>query len=224
MTGSPKCSLKPHLPLSDFVPSLSSPMESARQNPAYLEHFLHQNFPNYINELLGDGIFNIDGHPWTLQRKIASHEFNTRSLKHFISFTVNSEISNSLIPYLSSNEDKVIDLQDVSQRFRSDNICHVAFGVNPTCLTSYNMYQNSPSSNFVKAFNVAVEILLMIMIAPEQRTGTTSSRKKMIWFKSRGLEVEDEIWELPLVFWIFRKRTVSLMCIYETLRLVRADD
>lgn len=144
-------------------------------NPTNLEHFLHLNFPNYIkgsrfnsvlNELLGDGIFNVDGHLWTLQRKIASHEFNTRSLKHFISFTVNSEISNSLIPYLSSNEDKVIDLQDALQRFGFDNICHVAFGVNPTCLASDKTYQNSPSSNFVKAFNVAVEISSLRMLSP----------------------------------------------------------
>ncbi|KAK7822870.1 cytochrome p450 94a1 [Quercus suber] len=144
-------------------------------NPTNLEHFLQHNFPNYIkgsrfysvlNELLGDGIFNVDGHLWTLQRKIASHEFNTRSLKHFISFTVNSEISNSLIPYLSSNEDKVIDLQDALQRFGFDNICHVAFGVNPTCLASDNMYQNSPSSNFVKAFNFAVEISSLRMLSP----------------------------------------------------------
>ncbi|KAG2674730.1 hypothetical protein I3760_13G152100 [Carya illinoinensis] len=146
-------------------------------NPTNVEHLLHSNFPNYIKgsrfhdvltELLGDGIFNVDAHLWTVQRKIASHEFNTKSLKHFISDTVASEISDRLIPYLSAacEENRAIDLQDVLQRFAFDNICQVAFGVNPECLTSDSMYQNLPSSNFVKAFDDAVEISSSRFLSP----------------------------------------------------------
>ncbi|XP_059431347.1 cytochrome P450 CYP94D108-like [Corylus avellana] len=147
-------------------------------NPTNVDHFLHSNFQNYIkgsrfhnvlSELLGDGIFNVDAPLWTLQRKIASHEFKTNSLKHFISDTVASEISTRLIPFLSAasdGENRVIDLQDVLQRFAFDNICHVAFGVNPACLVSDNMRQNTPSSDFAKAFDDVVEISSSRFLSP----------------------------------------------------------
>lgn len=34
-----------------------------------------------MNDLLGDGIFAVDGAKWRHQRKLASHEFSTRALK-----------------------------------------------------------------------------------------------------------------------------------------------
>ncbi|CAA2990053.1 cytochrome P450 94A1-like, partial [Olea europaea subsp. europaea] len=114
-------------------------------NPANLDHLLRSNFSNYVkgtrfqsilHDLLGYGIFNVDGDLWFTQRKIASHEFNTRSLKTFISDTVQYQLSNSLIPYLSTACDNrhVIDLQEVLRRFTFDNICNVAFGVDPAWL------------------------------------------------------------------------------------------
>ena len=42
------------------------------------------------------------------------------------------------------------------------------------------------------------------------------------WFQNKRLKVEDKIWELSLVFQIWRKRTISLMGVYEKLRLVCA--
>ncbi|KAL5764612.1 hypothetical protein ACOSQ2_017206 [Xanthoceras sorbifolium] len=137
-------------------------------NPTNIEHLLLSNFHNYIkgsryhnilNELLGQGIFNVDGHAWILQRKIASHEFNTKSLKHFISDVVKSEISNRLLPFLSKacDDDMVIDLQEVLQNFTFNNICNVAFGVDPSCI------QNS---SFVKAFDDAVEICSSRFMSP----------------------------------------------------------
>ncbi|XP_031277158.1 cytochrome P450 94A1-like [Pistacia vera] len=130
-------------------------------DPINIQHLLLSNFSNYIkgsryhsvlHELLRHGIFSVDGHLWTLQRKIASHEFNTRSLKHFISEVVKSEISKSFIPFLSDASDRniVFDLQELLQDFTFKNICNVAFGVDSSCK------QNS--SEFMKAFDDAVEI------------------------------------------------------------------
>ncbi|XP_030522708.2 cytochrome P450 94A2-like [Rhodamnia argentea] len=138
-------------------------------NPLNLQHLLSSNFPNYVKgsryhavlrELLGDGIFAVDGHLWSLQRKIASHEFTTRSLKHFISETVSREISDRLLPFLSSacNEGRVVDLQEALQRFAFDNICSVAFGVDPNCFAAEGASEFSGrNSAFVKAFDEAVE-------------------------------------------------------------------
>ncbi|GAV62092.1 p450 domain-containing protein [Cephalotus follicularis] len=140
-------------------------------NPLNIDHLLHSNFNNYIKgsrfsdvlqELLGDGIFNVDGHLWTLQRKIASHEFSTKSLNHFISDVVNSQISDRLIPFLSHacNVNEVIDLQEVLQDFTYRNISTVAFGV------VVDPAYKSSNAGFFKAFDDAVEICSSRFLSP----------------------------------------------------------
>ncbi|GMN43744.1 hypothetical protein TIFTF001_012950 [Ficus carica] len=163
-------------------------------NPLNVEHLLLSNFPNYVkgsryytvlHELLGDGIFNIDGQLWTVQRKIASHEFNTKSLKYFISETVTSEISTRLIPLLSRacEENTAIDLQDVLQKFGFDNICNVAFGVDPACLSSYKKSrQNEENSSFIKAFDDAVGICSSRLMSP----------LPLVWKTKRYLNIGSE--------------------------------
>ncbi|KAI3700311.1 hypothetical protein L2E82_44937 [Cichorium intybus] len=135
-------------------------------DPTNVHHLLRSNFPNYIkgrrytsvlHELLGTGIFNSDGHLWSSQRKIASYEFNTKSLRNFITDTLKSQLSRSLIPHLSSAADagETLDLQQVLRKFGFDNICNVAFGVDPGLLTSNS--KDSSSLLFVQAFDAAVE-------------------------------------------------------------------
>uniref|UniRef100_J3ND74 Cytochrome P450 n=1 Tax=Oryza brachyantha TaxID=4533 RepID=J3ND74_ORYBR len=59
-------------------------------NPANVEHVLKGNFGNYpkgkpftevLGDLLGGGIFNVDGEMWYRQRKMVSHEFSARVLR-----------------------------------------------------------------------------------------------------------------------------------------------
>ncbi|XP_022730044.1 cytochrome P450 94A1-like [Durio zibethinus] len=137
-------------------------------NPINLQHLLHSNFPNYIkgsryhdvlHDLLGYGIFSVDAHLWTLQRKISSHEFNTKSLKHFISDVVTSQLSDTLVPFLSNacKDNQIIDLQETLQKFTFSNICKVAFGVDITSMDN---------SGFVKAFDDAVEICSSRFLSP----------------------------------------------------------
>ncbi|KAF8762529.1 hypothetical protein HU200_009360 [Digitaria exilis] len=61
-------------------------------DPAVVEHILRTNFANYgkgpfnyenMTDLLGDGIFAVDGEKWRQQRKIASYDFSTRALRDF---------------------------------------------------------------------------------------------------------------------------------------------
>ncbi|XP_022002331.1 cytochrome P450 94A1 [Helianthus annuus] len=133
-------------------------------NPTNLHHLLRHNFLNYIkghryttvlHELLGNGIFNSDGDMWSSQRKVASHEFKTKALRVFISDTVRLQISNSLVPYLLSVGNCTVDLQLVLKKFGFDNICNVAFGVDPCLLTSG--VKDPKCLLFVQAFDVAVE-------------------------------------------------------------------
>lgn len=155
--------------------NLSSGIATA--NPHNVEHLLLSNFRNYVKgsrfydtlqDFLGLGIFNVDGDLWIIQRKIASHEFNTKSLKHFISETVKSEISKRLIPFLwnACDENKVIDIQDVMQKFGFDNICNVAFGVDPASLSSDETYENKQHLCFARAFDDAVEISSSRFMSP----------------------------------------------------------
>ncbi|GMH13023.1 hypothetical protein Nepgr_014864 [Nepenthes gracilis] len=152
----------------------------ATVDPANLEHLLKSNFHNYVKgsrfndnlfDLLGFGIFNADSELWSVQRKIASHEFNTKSLKSFISHIVQSEISNRLIPYLkyACEEEETLDLQTVFQKFAFDNICNLAFGVDPACLDLNNLTNSSRCStelSFVRAFDDAAEICASRLMSP----------------------------------------------------------
>ncbi|TKV97376.1 hypothetical protein SEVIR_9G489800v4 [Setaria viridis] len=111
-------------------------------NPANVEHFLRASFDNYpkgprvvslMHDFLGRGIFNADGEAWRAQRKVASHEFNTRSLRAFVARCVHSELHGRLLPLLrrAAASGAGLDLQDALERFGFDNICRVAFDHDP---------------------------------------------------------------------------------------------
>ncbi|CAN1844894.1 Cytochrome P450 94A1 [Linum perenne] len=130
-------------------------------NPATVEHILKTKFNNYqkgesgraiLFDLLGDGIFNADGASWKFQRQVSSHEFNTKSLRHFVEHVVDTELSDRLIPILSAaaTSGGVLDLQDILQRFAFDNICRIAFGYDPEYLQP-----SLPEAEFASAFEDA---------------------------------------------------------------------
>jgi cytochrome P450 len=115
-------------------------------NPANVEHFLRASFDTYpkgprfaslLHDFLGRGIFNADGEAWRSQRKVASHEFNTRSLRAFVARCVHAELHGRLLPLLrraaasGSGAGARLDLQDVLERFAFDNVCRVAFDHDP---------------------------------------------------------------------------------------------
>ncbi|KAI3972891.1 hypothetical protein MKX01_019549 [Papaver californicum] len=133
-------------------------------NPENVKHILQTQFPVYpkgellndtLFDFLGTGIFNTDGAKWKFQRKLASHEFNTKSLRKFIEDVVKIELFGRLIPILETTADQnlVLDLQDILQRFAFDNICKISFGFDPAYL--------SPSldrTEFAIAFEDATQI------------------------------------------------------------------
>lgn len=131
-------------------------------NPANVEYILKSNFENYpkgeyfrsiFSDLLGLGIFNADGSVWKQQRKVASPEFSTRTLRELAVNSVQTELAERLLPCLDSfcDSDTVVDLQDLLLRFTFDTISQLAFGTDPGCLKS-----DLPSVPFAKAFDDAV--------------------------------------------------------------------
>ncbi|KAL9267222.1 Cytochrome P450 94A2-like protein [Drosera capensis] len=133
-------------------------------SPANVEHMLKTNFPNYpkgksatsnVGDFLRHGIFAVDGQEWKFQRQIASHEFNTKSLRNFVEHVVQTELSSRLIPILAdaANNRTLLDFQDILKRFAFDNICRIAFGYDPEYLTP-----SLPHSRFAEAFEEATMI------------------------------------------------------------------
>ncbi|CBI40252.3 unnamed protein product, partial [Vitis vinifera] len=112
-------------------------------NPDNVEYMLKTRFDNYpkgkpfstiLGDLLGKGIFNVDGDSWVFQRKMASLELGSVSIRSFAFEVVMAEIKHRLLPLLSSYAEKdgsVLDLQDVFRRFTFDNICKFSFGLDP---------------------------------------------------------------------------------------------
>ncbi|KAJ8770405.1 hypothetical protein K2173_015019 [Erythroxylum novogranatense] len=161
-------------------------------NPLNVEHILKTNFGNYqkgvrfttfLEDFLGQGIFNANGDVWKLQRKTASYEFNTKSLRNFSIDSLKLEISTRLIPVLSqaSKTKRVVDLQDLLERFAFDNICKVAFNVDPACLAG----DATAGREFMRAFDDAA---------------TLSSK--------RFMDVLPQIWRLKKFFNFGTERTL----------------
>ncbi|KAJ6739351.1 CYTOCHROME P450 94C1 [Salix koriyanagi] len=112
-------------------------------------------FSALLGDLLGRGIFNVDGDSWKFQRKMASFELGSVSIRMYAFDLINTEIRERLIPLLSSAaaRQEVLDLQDVFRRFSFDNICKFSFGLDPGCLEL-----SLPVCDFALAFDSASKL------------------------------------------------------------------
>ncbi|XP_004487513.1 cytochrome P450 94C1-like [Cicer arietinum] len=136
-------------------------------NPKNIEHILKTRFDNYpkgkpfsaiLGDLLGNGIFNVDGVSWNFQRKMASLELTSVTVRSHALQIITEEIHTRLIPFMisSARAEKVIDLQDIMRRFSFDNICKFSFGWDPLCLQP-----NLPVSELAENFDIASKLSAM---------------------------------------------------------------
>lgn len=142
-------------------------------DPKNLEHILKTRANNYpkgptwhavFHDLLGDGIFNSDGHTWLFQRKTAALEFTTRTLRQAMARWVTRSIEAGLVPILETAESQAhsVDMQDLMLRLTFDNICGLAFGLDPQTLAL-----GLPENDFAAAFDRATEASLQRLVLPE---------------------------------------------------------
>ncbi|KAJ4720617.1 Cytochrome P450 [Melia azedarach] len=135
-------------------------------NPDNVEYILKTKFDNYpkgkpfsmiLGDLLGKGIFNVDGDLWMFQKKVASLELATISIRTYAFEIVTNEIKCRLLPLLSSlaktELSTIVDLQEVFRRFSFDNICKFSFGLDPGYLES-----SLPISLFANSFDLATKL------------------------------------------------------------------
>lgn len=156
-------------------------------NPDNVEYVLKTRFSNFpkgkaftefLGDFLGFGIFNVDGEMWHSQRKLASHEFSTKSLREFLVKVLEEEVENRLLSVLENacRDDNELDFQQVLKSFAFDTICKVALGFDPSDL---NSTEAVPLDN---AFDNASMISAMRASAPVNA----------VWKLKRALNVGSE--------------------------------
>ncbi|CAN1308309.1 Cytochrome P450 704C1 [Linum perenne] len=135
-------------------------------DPANVEFILKTNFEKYgkgghnynnLRDLLGDGIFTVDGDKWRQQRKISSHEFSTKVLRDFSSVVFRRNVAKLAdIISLAAQSGHSMDIQDLFMKSTLDSIFKVAFGVELDSMCG----SNDEGTKFSQAFDDASAMTL----------------------------------------------------------------
>ncbi|KAJ7195390.1 hypothetical protein O6H91_Y511700 [Diphasiastrum complanatum] len=146
------------------TPTFSVPMMTVNNtftsSPANVEYILKTNFSNYpkgeriherFGDILGQGIFNVDGDLWHQQRKVSTVEFASSKLRDFSTHAFREHVLKlSIILLQAGKNSQVVDLQDLFMRLTLDSICKIGFGVDVGCLSP-----SLPTVPFAAAFDDA---------------------------------------------------------------------
>ncbi|XP_038685591.1 cytochrome P450 704C1-like [Tripterygium wilfordii] len=135
-------------------------------DPVNVEYILKTNSANYgkgwyhydiLTDLLGDGIFTVDGEKWRLQRKLSSYEFSTKIVRDFSS-VVFKTTAVKLVGIVSeaANSKQAIEIQDLFMKSTLDSVFKVVLGVELDSM--YGLYKEG--TQFSKAFDEASAIIL----------------------------------------------------------------
>ncbi|KAL0720634.1 hypothetical protein Bca4012_035233 [Brassica carinata] len=141
-------------------------------DPRNVEHILKTRFDNYtkgensrqnLGDLLGHGIFAVDGEKWRQQRKLASFEFSARVLRDF-SCSVFRRNASKLVGFVTEFglSGKSFDAQDMLMRCTLDSIFKVGFGVELKCLDGFSR----EGEEFMEAFDEGNDATSLRFIDP----------------------------------------------------------
>lgn len=141
-------------------------------NPANVHYILSSNFKNFpkgpgfrqIFDVLGDGIFNSDSDSWRQQRRVARALINHRGLHRYLVRISRDKVEHGLVPVLEMvcGENRVVDFQDVFQRFTFDTTCRLVTGYDPGCLSV-----DLPRVPFSRAMDDVEEAIFVRHVLPE---------------------------------------------------------
>ncbi|KAG6553429.1 hypothetical protein Mapa_005164 [Marchantia paleacea] len=134
-------------------------------DPRNVEHILKNNFNNYpkgelikerFGDMLGHGIFNVDGDMWRHQRKVATLEFASSKLRDFSIHAFRTEALKLVqVLAIAAKNGQSVDLQDLFMRLTLDSICKVGFGVDIGSLSPM-----LPAIPFANAFDEANRLIV----------------------------------------------------------------
>lgn len=139
------------------------PFYACITDPECVKHVLQDNFDNYEKgdffrdrffDLLGMGIFDVDGAEWRFQRKTASHIFTRNELRGFMT-DVFRDHAQLFLDRLDQHavSGKPLNFQDLFYRYTLESIGKIAFGVNLGCFEREKV-------DFAIAFDQAQQILM----------------------------------------------------------------
>ena len=103
-------------------------------NVQNMQYVLKENFDNFVKgpafkenleELLGDGIFSQDGHPWKTQRQAAAKIFNVNNFRShmMVVFVKHLKTVTSIL-----QQPKSVDLHGLMHKFTLDSFTEIGFG------------------------------------------------------------------------------------------------
>ena len=133
---------------------------------------------NSMHELLGDGIFNADGDLWFKQRKTASQMFTANRFKNHI-WRVVQKNCQKVLDFLSTNQEPVVDIFNLLNRFTLDSIGEIGFG------TSIGSLEN-PVSPFLRSFDEAQRIVFRRFVLPGWRALETPACEGLAFIDNDG--------------------------------------
>jgi len=129
-------------------------------DPRNIEHILKTNFSNYpkgsifqtiMTDLLGKGIFAVDGEGWYKQRKIASKLFTKKIFENHIWKVIDKQ-SSKVCEVLGDANGKTVCMFSIFNRVALDMIGEIGFSRNINSL-------ENPSLPFLKAFDDAQGVI-----------------------------------------------------------------
>ncbi|KAK2653680.1 hypothetical protein Ddye_013536 [Dipteronia dyeriana] len=121
-----------------FPGFLGSTSQVLTVDPVNVEYMLKTNYVNYgqrwsktLVDLLGEGIFNVNGEKWHHQRKLTSYEFSTKTLRDFsniVSKTNAIKLARILADQAVASN-RSIDIQDLFEKATLDSTFKIIVGV-----------------------------------------------------------------------------------------------
>ncbi|KAG6623524.1 Cytochrome P450 86A2 [Phytophthora cinnamomi] len=114
-----------------------------------------------LRDLLGDGIFAVDGDRWVHQRKTASNLFTIRALRDSMTATIKRHaVVLFRVLQRASDSGETLDLFKLFNRFTIEAFTEIGFGVHMGCLDSEEEHP------FQKAFDHAQRALFLRFVRP----------------------------------------------------------
>ncbi|GMF62807.1 unnamed protein product [Phytophthora fragariaefolia] len=153
-----------------LIRSIGIPDQLVVSTPEAFEDVLKIQFSNFpkgsyqcanLRDLLGDGIFAVDGEQWVHQRKTASNLFTMRALRDSMTVVIQRH---AVVLYdilqRASEGNETLDLFKLFNRFTIEAFTEIGFGVHMGCLDSEEEHP------FQKAFDRAQRALFLRFVRP----------------------------------------------------------
>jgi cytochrome P450 len=116
------------------------PTEFVVGRPDIIEDILLTQFDSFgkgayvhdvLSDLMGDGIFTVDGHKWMRQRKTSSNMFSMRELRESMAAVVQDNVlALNEVFQRAMDRGESVDLFHLLNRFTFEVIAEIAFGIN----------------------------------------------------------------------------------------------